>query len=131
MVHVCQDCGAVKVWREEEKNLTCRGSAQACVQSMIAGSQVIWNTKNCKKRKWIVITSLESEIQHPKVGGTVTEIKSQRHLEMQLVIMHNNGTEEKSWKLWHQTTLLLNWQRGENPTPDNLQSWGSLRKQSF
>lgn len=56
---------------------------------------------------------------------------SQSHLEMDLVKMLNNCTEEKSWKLWHQTTLLLNRQIGKNPTSDKLQSWDSVRKQSF
>lgn len=36
---------------EGKKNLTCRGRAQARIQGMIGGSQVIWNTKNCKKSK--------------------------------------------------------------------------------
>lgn len=114
IVRVCQDSYAVKVWKEEQKNLTCWGSAQACVQSMIGGSQVIWNTKNCKNRKTNFITSMESEIQH-QASGIATELKSKGHLKMQLLKMHSNYTEEKSWKLWHQTMLLQIAQRGEIP----------------
>lgn len=73
---------------------------------------------------------MESEIQHQD-SGIATELKSKGHLKMQLVKTHSNCTEEKTWKLWHQTMLLQNSQRGENPISDKLQSWDNVRKQSF
>lgn len=129
-MHVCQDCGAVTCEGKKRKIWPVEEVLRPAFRVWLLGARLFGTPKTAKRGNKILLLLWNQKFSTWR-SVTQSQKLSQSHLEMDVVKILNNCTEEKSWKSWHQTTLLLNRQRDENPTSGKLQSWDSVRKQSF
>lgn len=92
-----------KLWPVEEE-------LRPAFRVWLLGARLFGTPKTAKRGSEMLLLLPNHKSNTQRSGAQSQKLRV--NLEMQLMLMHNNCRgKKKNWKLWQQTTLLLNWQR--------------------